>query len=49
MTIHVRADDGTEKGFKVVSRIDTEVEMGYYRNGGILPAVLRGFMKTAEI
>lgn len=31
----------TEKVFRVRCRIDTPLEAGYYRNGGILPAVLR--------
>jgi len=30
-----------EKSFEVVVRIDTPMEAGYYRNGGILPYVLR--------
>jgi aconitate hydratase len=29
------------RSINLVSRIDTEVELGYYRNGGILPFVLR--------
>ena len=29
------------KEFKVVARIDTPEEMNYYKNGGILPYVLR--------
>jgi aconitate hydratase len=33
--------DGTKKEFEVVVRIDTPVEIDYYRNGGILPTVLR--------
>jgi len=41
--IHVRAtrDDGSVVEFTVMSRIDTPVEVAYYRNGGILPFVLR--------
>jgi aconitate hydratase len=30
-----------EKRFRVICRIDTPVEIEYYRNGGILQAVLR--------
>jgi len=41
LTVRARAADGTEKIFKVVSRIDTPEEMSYYRHGGILPYVLR--------
>jgi aconitate hydratase len=33
--------DGSEKQFKMIVRIDTPVEVKYYRNGGILHAVLR--------
>ncbi|MEO1617905.1 MAG: aconitate hydratase AcnA [Planctomycetota bacterium] len=33
--------DGTTTSFECVVRIDTPVEMQYYRNGGILPTVLR--------
>jgi aconitate hydratase len=35
------ADDGTEKTFTAVVRVDTPQEVEYYRNGGILPYVLR--------
>ena len=34
-------DSGAEKRFEVQVRVDTPVEAGYYRNGGILPFVLR--------
>jgi aconitate hydratase len=41
-TLTVRATgDGAEKSFDVLLRIDTPEEMQYYRNGGILPYVLR--------
>jgi aconitate hydratase len=44
-TLAVTAKDaaGKETAFKVRARIDTPVELAYYRNGGILPTVLRGF------
>jgi aconitate hydratase len=35
------ADDGSEKTFTVDVRVDTPQEVEYYRNGGILPYVLR--------
>jgi len=35
------AADGTETKFTVVVRVDTPQEVEYYRNGGILPYVLR--------
>jgi aconitate hydratase A / 2-methylisocitrate dehydratase len=34
-------DDGTEGAFRVLARIDGPTELGYLREGGILPAVLR--------
>ncbi|MDK9710076.1 aconitate hydratase AcnA [Acidaminobacter sp.] len=39
------AKDGTSKTFKVQSRIDSLVEIDYYRNGGILQKVLRDMTK----
>ena len=35
------ADDGGETAFTVLVRVDTPQEVEYYRNGGILPYVLR--------
>ena len=37
----VAREDGGEKRFTTVCRIDTPVELEYYRNGGILQTVLR--------
>jgi aconitate hydratase A / 2-methylisocitrate dehydratase len=39
--------DGKKKSFKATVRLDSEVEVTYYRNGGILPAVLRNFLREA--
>ena len=43
-TVHLRATatDGTVTTFATTARIDTPVEVEYYKNGGILPYVLRG-------
>jgi aconitate hydratase len=41
LTVCARSNDGTEKTFQAVSRIDTPEEMSYFRHGGILPYVLR--------
>ncbi|HWL93623.1 MAG TPA: aconitate hydratase AcnA [Phycisphaerae bacterium] len=38
-------DGGREISFKAIVRIDTPVEIEYYRNGGILQTVLRKMMK----
>ena len=40
-TVRAVADDGTEKTFTADVRVDTPQEVEYYRNGGILPYVLR--------
>jgi aconitate hydratase len=34
-------DDGTERRFEAIARLDGPIEVDYYRQGGILPAVLR--------
>ncbi len=47
VTVRARADDGKEKAFTAVLRLDTPVEINYYKNGGILHTVLRGFVKAA--
>jgi aconitate hydratase len=40
-TVRAVSDDGSEKTFTAVVRVDTPQEVEYYRNGGILPYVLR--------
>lgn len=37
--------DGTEITFETIARLDTEVDVTYFRHGGILPYVLRDMMK----
>ena len=39
--VTARKEDGTEMFFTALCRIDTPVEIEYYRNGGILHKVLR--------
>ncbi|MCA9148727.1 MAG: aconitate hydratase, partial [Planctomycetales bacterium] len=41
VTVVATAPDGTQKQIATDIRIDTPVEMDYYRNGGILQTVLR--------
>lgn len=43
--VTARKADGSVVHFEVRCRIDTPVEIDYYRNGGILQTVLRQFMK----
>jgi aconitate hydratase len=35
------ADGGGERRFEAIARLDGPIDVGYYRQGGILPAVLR--------
>ncbi|MEA1951441.1 MAG: hypothetical protein U9N87_08655, partial [Planctomycetota bacterium] len=47
LTVRATADDGSDiKEFTVRVRIDTPVEIEYYRNGGILQTVLRRLAKS---
>ncbi len=41
VTVRARGDDGVETTFNALVRLDTPVEVEYYRNGGILQTVLR--------
>ena len=40
-TVHAASADGADITFPAIVRIDTPQELEYYRNGGILPYVLR--------
>jgi aconitate hydratase len=44
--VEVERPDGTKSSFTVVARLDTPVEVNYYRNGGILQTVLRKLLKA---
>lgn len=41
LTVELTTDSGDTKTFQAITRIDTPVEVEYYRNGGILNTVLR--------
>jgi aconitate hydratase len=45
LTVRATSADGTTKDFPAKVRIDTPVELDYYRNGGILQTVLRKLLK----
>jgi aconitate hydratase len=47
ITIRARSADGSVQEIPVKVRIDTPVEMDYYRNGGILQTVLRKLLGSA--
>ena len=41
--------DGSTRSFTVLSRLDTPIELEYYRHGGILPKVLREMMAESSL
>jgi aconitate hydratase len=41
VTVRARREDGSEIIFEAVARLDTPVEVEYYRNGGVLHTILR--------
>ena len=45
VTVTATDEDGNVRSFSATVRIDTPVEIDYYRNGGILHTVLRNFLK----
>ncbi|HWR84235.1 MAG TPA: aconitate hydratase AcnA [Candidatus Deferrimicrobium sp.] len=45
ITVRAKANDGSEKSISMVARIDTPIEVEYYRHGGILQMVLREKLK----
>jgi aconitate hydratase len=47
VTVQAKRGDGSNVEFKATVRIDTPVEVEYYRNGGILHTVLRKLVKEA--
>ena len=46
LTVAAKSSDGTVIEFSATVRIDTPVELDYYRNGGILQTVLRKLLAT---
>ncbi len=45
VTVAVEKPDGAKFSFQAVTRLDTPIEVNYYRNGGILQTVLRNLLK----
>ncbi|MEM5326542.1 aconitate hydratase AcnA [Paraburkholderia sp. JHI2823] len=44
LTLVIRRKDGKEERVEVLLRIDTPIEVDYYKHGGILPFVLRSLL-----
>ncbi|MGE5792764.1 MAG: aconitate hydratase, partial [Bacteroidota bacterium] len=47
VTLVIRRRDGSRQEVKVLLRIDTPIEVDYYRHGGIMPYVLRELLAKA--
>jgi aconitate hydratase len=47
LTVKATREDGSVVTFKATARLDTPVEVNYYKNGGILPTVLRKLIREA--
>ncbi|MGH2456992.1 MAG: aconitate hydratase, partial [Candidatus Limnocylindria bacterium] len=41
LSVIARAEDGSERAFRAIARLDGEVDVTYLRNGGVLQSVLR--------
>ncbi|HET9878282.1 MAG TPA: aconitate hydratase, partial [Candidatus Limnocylindria bacterium] len=41
VVVEVRGEDGAERQFRAMARLDGEVDREYFRNGGVLQTVLR--------
>jgi aconitate hydratase len=46
VTVTAKKEDGTVVSFKTIARLDTPVDVVYYKNGGILQTVLRQLLKA---
>ncbi len=46
VTLTIRRKDGSSRAVPLLLRIDTPIEVDYYRHGGILPYVLRDLMSA---
>jgi aconitate hydratase len=47
LTLVMTRKDGTRREIPVLCRIDTPIEVDYYRHGGILPFVLRELIQKS--
>ena len=48
LTVIAKKEDGSQIEFKAIARVDSQIEIEYYKHGGILQYVLRQFLKKDE-
>jgi aconitate hydratase len=46
VTVEIEREGGARSSFTATARLDTPIEVDYYRNGGILQTVLRKMLKA---
>ncbi|HQU44859.1 MAG TPA: aconitate hydratase, partial [Pirellulales bacterium] len=46
LAVRATAEDGSRREFTAIVRIESPIEIDYYRHGGILPAMLRHMLET---
>jgi aconitate hydratase len=46
LTVLTRDEDGGERQLRVIARLDGEIDVRYYANGGVLQTVLRRLART---
>jgi aconitate hydratase len=46
VTVTAVDPDGAQRSFQAIARLDSAVEVNYFKNGGILPAVLRKILNS---
>jgi aconitate hydratase len=48
LTVSVRGEDGRQRFFRVVARLDGAIDVEYFRNGGVLHTVLRRLAQSGD-
>ena len=48
LTVTARRENGEQVSFQVEARVDSEVELAYYRHGGVLQMVLRRMLASSR-
>jgi aconitate hydratase len=48
VTVRVQGDDGQRREFEAKVRIDSAIEVDYYRHGGVLQMVLRRLLHESQ-
>ena len=48
VTVTAVDPDGEQRSFQAIARLDSAVEVNYFKNGGILPAVLRKILNSEK-